>query len=90
MKDLVAVVKATHTSPSVGKNGSAYSKGNSGKQNTSQSRGQYAQAGQKGKDTGKQYQCWQCKEVGLLRREFPSLKDKGLSQRGSVGAAHRD
>ena len=31
---------------------------------------------------GKQYQCWQCGEVGHLRREFPSLKDKGLSQRG--------
>ena len=90
MKDLVAVVKATHTSPRVGKNGSSYSKGNSGKGNTSQSRGQYTQAGQRGKDTGKQYQSWQCGEVGHLRRECPPLKDKGLSQRGSMGAAHRD
>ena len=32
MKDLVAVVKATHTSPRVGKNGSSYSKGNSDKE----------------------------------------------------------
>ena len=90
MKDLVAVVKATHTSPRVSRNGSSYSKGNSGKGNTSQSRGQYTQAGQRGKDTNKQHQCWQCGEVGHLRRECPSLKDKGLSQRGSVGAAHRD
>ena len=60
MKDLVAVVKATHTSPRVDKNGSSYNKGNSGKGNTSQSRGQYTQAGQRGKDMGKQYQCWQC------------------------------
>ena len=81
MKDLVAVMKATHASPRVGKNGSSYSKGNSGKGNTSQSRGQYIQAGQRGKDTNKQYPCW---------RECPSLKDKGLSQRGSAGAAHRD
>ena len=90
MKDLVAVVIATHTSPRVGKNGSSYSKGNSGKGNTSQSRGQYRQAGQMGKDTNKQYQCWQCGEVGHLRRECPSLKDKGLSQRGSAEAANRD
>ena len=91
MKDLVAVVKATHTSPRVGKNGSSYTgKGNSGKGNISQNRGQYTQAGQRGKDRSKQYQCWQCGEVGHLRRECPSLKDKGLSQRGSAGAAHRD
>ena len=55
MKDLVAVVKATHTSPRVAKNGSSYSKGSSGKGNTSQSRGQYTQAGERGKDTTKQY-----------------------------------
>ena len=35
--------------PRVGKNGSSYSKGNSGKGNTSQSRDQYTQAGQRGK-----------------------------------------
>ena len=81
MKNLVAVVKAPHTSPRVGKNGSSYSKGNSGKGNNSQSRDQYTQAGQRGKDTNKQYQCQQCGEVGHLRRECPSLKDKGLSQR---------
>ena len=90
MKDLVAMVKATHTSSRVGKNGSSYSKGSSGKGNTSQSRGQYTQEGERGKDTTKQYQCWQCGEVGHLRRECPSLKDKGLSHRGSAGAAHRD
>ena len=90
VKDLVVVVKATHTSPRVGKNGSSYNgKGNPGKGNTSQNRGQYAQ-GQRGKDTSKQYQCWQCGEVGHLRRECPSLKEKRLSPRGSVGAAHRD
>ena len=50
MKDLVAVVKATHTSPRVGKNGSFYTgKGNSGNGNTSQNRGQYTQAGREGK-----------------------------------------
>ena len=90
MKDLVAVLKATHTSPRVGKNGSSYNKGNSGKGNTFHNRGQSTQVGQKGQDVNKQYQCWQCGEVGHLRRECPSLKDKGLSQRGSVGAAHRD
>ena len=82
VKDLVVVVKATHTSPRVGKNGSSYNgKGNPGKGNTSQNRGQYAQ-GQRGKDTSKQYQCWQCGEVGHLRRECPSLKEKRLSPRG--------
>ena len=91
MKDLVAVVKATHSSPRVGKSGPSYNgKGNSGKGITSQNRGQGPQAGQRGKDTSKQYQCWQCGVVGHLRRECPSLKDKGLSQRGSAGAAHRD
>ena len=44
-------------------------------------RGQYTE-GQRGKDTSKQYQCWQCGEVGHLRRECPSLKEKGLSPRG--------
>ena len=87
VKDLVAVVKATHTSSRVGKNGTSYNgKGNPNKGHTSQNRGQ----GQRGKDTVKQYQCWQCGEVGHLRRECPSLKEKGLSPRGSVGAAHMD
>ena len=87
VKDLVAVVKATHTSSRVGKNGSSYNgKGNPNKGNT-QSRGQQWQ---RGKDTVKQYQCWQCGEVGHLRRECPALKEKGLSPRGSAGAAHRD
>ena len=54
VKDLVAVVKATHTS-SRGKNGSYNGKGNPNKGNN-QSRGQQ---GQRGKDTVKQYQCWQ-------------------------------
>ena len=82
MKDLVAEVKATHTSPRVGKNGSSYSKENSGKGNTYQSRGQYTQAGQRGKDMSKQYQCWQCGEVGHLRRECPSLKrQRAVSKR---------
>ena len=87
VKDLVAVVKATHASSRVGKNGTSYNgKGNPNKGNTSQNRGQ----GQRGKDTVKQYQCWQCGEVGHLRRQCPSLKEKGLSPRGSAGAAHRD
>ena len=88
VKDLVAVVKATHTS-SRGKNGTSYTyngKGNPNKGNTSQQRGQ----GQRGKDTVKSYQCWQCGEVGHLRRECPALKEKGLSPRGNVGAAHRE
>ena len=86
VRDLVAVVKATHTS-SKGKNGTSYNgKGNPNKGNTFQNRGQ----GQKGKDTVKYYQCWQCGEVGHLRRECPALKEKGLSPRESAGAAHRD
>ena len=79
MKDLVAVVRATHTS-SRGKNGPYNGKGNPNKD----------KQGQRGKDTVKSYQCWQCGEVGHLRRECPSLKEKGLSPRGSVAAAHRD
>ena len=91
VRDLVAVVKATHSSPRMGKSGPSYiGKGNSGKGITSQNRGQHPQAGKRGKDTSKQYQCWQCGEVWHLKRECPSLKDKGLSQRGSAGAAHRD
>ena len=86
VKDLVAVVKATHTSSRVGKNGTYNGKGNPTKGNTSQNRGQ----GQRGKDTVKSYQCWKCGEVGHLRRECPSLKEKGLSPRRSVGAAQRD
>ena len=82
VKDLVAVVKATHTSPRVGKNGSSYNKGKSGKGNTSQNRGEYTQAGQRGKDMNKQYQCWQCGEVWHLRRECLSLKDKGAVSKG--------
>ena len=88
VKDLVAVVKATHTS-SRGKNGNSCTyngKGNPNKGNTSQQRGQ----GQRGKDTVKSYQCWQCGEVGHIRRECPALKDKGLSPRGNAGAAHRE
>ena len=58
VKDLVAVVKDTRSSPRVSKNGpSYYGKGNSGKGVTSQNRGQNPQAGQRGKDTNKQYQC---------------------------------
>ena len=85
VKDLVAVVKATHTS-SRGKNGPYNGKGSPNK-GSSLSRGQQ---GQRGTDTVRQYQCWQCGEVGHLRRECPSLKEKGLSPRGSVGAAHRE
>ena len=82
VKDFVAVVKATHTSPRVRKNGSSYNgKGNAGMGNTSQKRGKYTQ-GQRGKDTSKQYQCWQCGEVGHLRRECPSLKENGCLQGG--------
>ena len=85
VRDLVAVVKATHSSPRMGKSGSSYNgKWNSGKGITSQKRGQHPQAGQRGKDTSKQYKCWQCGEVGHLRREFPSLNNKRLSQRGSA------
>ena len=91
MKNLVAVVKATNSSPRVGKSGPSYNgKGNSSKGITSQNRDKHPQVGQRGKDTNKQYQCWQCVEVGHLRSECPSLKDKELSQRGSAGAAHRD
>ena len=58
VKDLVAVVKAIHSSPRVGKSGPSYNgKGNLGKGITSQNRGQHPQAGQRGDDTNKQYQC---------------------------------
>ena len=46
--------------------------------------------GKEGKTLLSQYQCWQCGEVEHLRRESPSLKEKRLSPRGSVGAVHRD
>ena len=83
VKDLVTVVKATHSSPRVGKNGpSCYGKGTSGKGVTSQNKGKNPQAGQRVKDTDKQYQCWQCGEVGHLRRECPSLKAKGCLKGG--------
>ena len=73
VKDLVAVVKANHTSSRVGKNGTSYNgKGNPNKGNISQNRGQ----GQRGKDTVKSYQCWQCGEVGLLRRGMSFFKRK--------------
>ena len=85
VKDLVAVVEATHTS-SRGKNSPYNGKGSPSKGSTL-NRGQ---KGQRGKDTVRQYQCWQCGEVGHLRRECPSLKEKGLSPRGSAGAAHRE
>ena len=51
VKDLVAVVKATHSSPRVGKSGPSYDGkgGNSGKEITSQSRGQHPQASKEGK-----------------------------------------
>ena len=77
MRDLVAVVKATHSYRRMGKSWPSYNgKGNSGKGITSQNR---VNTHKQGKDTSKQYQCWQCGEVGHLRRECPSLKDKGLS-----------
>ena len=42
VKSLVAVVKATHSFPRVGKSGPSYNgKGNSGKEITSQNRGQH-------------------------------------------------
>ena len=92
VKDLVAVVKATQYPPRMGKSGSYHGKRTSGNGNgvTSQNKNKHPQAGQRARETNKQYQCWQCGEVGHLKRECPSLKDKGLSQRGSVGAAHRD
>ena len=84
VKDLMAVVKATHTSSRVVKNGSSYSgKGNPSKGNTSQNRGQ----GQRVKDAVKQYQCWQCSEVGHLRRECPSLKEKRAVTKGECGSS---
>ena len=79
MKDLVAVVKATHTSSRVGKNGTSYNgKGNPNKGNTSENRGQ----GQRGKDTVKQYQCWQCGEVGHLREGMSFFKRKRAVSKG--------
>ena len=55
VKDLVAVVKATHSSPRVGKSGpSSYGKGTSGKKVTFQNKGKNPQVGQRVKDTNKQ------------------------------------
>ena len=82
VKDLVAVVKATHTSSRVGKNGASYNgKGNPNKGNTPP---RIEAKGKEGKTLSSSYQCWQCDEVGHLRRECPSLKEKGLSPRGSM------
>ena len=41
-----------------------------------------SQQGQGVNRTNKQYQCWQCGEVGHLKGDCPTLKGKGLSQRG--------
>ena len=38
--------------------------------------------GQGANRTNKQYYCWQCGEVGHLKRDCPTLKGKGLSQGG--------
>ena len=58
VRDLVVVVKGTQSSPRMGKSGPSYNgKGKSGKGITSQNRGQHPQAGQRGKDTSKQYHC---------------------------------
>ena len=72
VKDLVAVVKATHTSSRVGKNGSSYNgKGNPNKGNT-QNRGQQ---GQSRKDTVKQYQCWQGCHQGGVQEQPTGIKE---------------
>ena len=49
-----------------------------------QSKSRNPQQGQGANRTNKQYQCWQCGEVGHLKRDCPTLKEKGLSQGGSA------
>ena len=49
---------------------------------TSKPKSRNPQTGQGAKGTDKQYQCWQCGEVGHLKRDCPTLKGKGLSQVG--------
>ena len=50
---------------------------------TPQPKSRNPQAGQGANSTDKQYQCWQCVEVGHLKRDCPTLKRKGLSQGGA-------
>ena len=49
-----------------------------------QSKSRNPQQGQGANRANKQYQCWQCGEVGHLRWNCPTLKGKGFSQGGSV------
>ena len=51
---------------------------------TPQLRGKQPQQGQGTTKTNKPSQCWQCGEVGHLKRDCPSLKGKGLFQGGNV------
>ena len=46
---------------------------------TPQSKSRNPQQGQGTNRTNKQYPCWQCGEVGYLKRDCPTLKGKGLS-----------
>ena len=98
VKDLVSMVRATQTArvaragtPSYGKSTTGVGGGDSWKKGqpsqsgaTPQSNKRNPQAGQGNNRVDKQYQCLQCGEVGHLKRECPTLKEKGLSQGGST------
>ena len=49
---------------------------------TPQSKSRNPQQGQGANRINKQYQCWQCGEMGHLKRDCPTLKGKGLSHVG--------
>ena len=97
LKDLVSMVRATQTSrvaragaPSYGKRTTGVGGGGSWKKGqpsqlgaTPQPNKRNPQAGKGNKRVDKQYQCWQCGEVGHLKRECPALKEKELSQGGT-------
>ena len=96
VKDLVSVVRAAQTSrvaragaPSYGKRTTGVGGGGSWKKGQPSQLGAPTQpnkinpqAGQGNNRVDKQYQCWQCGKVGHLKREYPALKEKGLSKGG--------
>ena len=83
VKDLVAVVKATHSSPRMGKSGpSYYGKGTSGKGVTSQNKGKNPQAGQRVKDTNKPIPMLAVWGGGAFKKRMPFFKRQRAVSKG--------
>ena len=94
VKDLVSAVKSTRASSRGAITGGARmptqpawrggSRGRGSLGTTPQSRTRDPQLSQ---GTGPTYKCWQCGKVGHIRRECPTLKEKGLFQKGNASTA---